>query len=245
MSCSRRERVIVSSRHPGAAKDLLALHRRARAGPSLRSGRRKAAQNGSFIPGGSGMPAVAAAIFSCEAALILLTASLNAAATRSSAISGSASAAGSMRTLRQSMRPPRVTLTMPPPALPVTSSAATSSCARCTFSCIFCACCISWAMFPRMSFFRRVDGWVAACSAVERPDRIGHDPRAVHVHHPADGRVVGEAALGLGLAVAALAVVARAGGLAARLAGFEAQLHVAAQQACHRVAQLQYQARRL
>src|SRR5690606_32180554 len=59
-------------------------------------------QNGSFIPGGIGMPAVALAILSLDAASILLEASLKAAATRSSAISGSESTLGSMRTLRHS-----------------------------------------------------------------------------------------------------------------------------------------------
>src|SRR5690606_25606656 len=111
---------------------------------------RRRDQNGSFIPGGIGIPAVALAILSLDAASILLDASLNAAATRSSVISGSESTLGSMRTLRHSLVPESVTLTTPPPALPVTSSAAISSCTRCMFSCIFCACCISWAMFPRM-----------------------------------------------------------------------------------------------
>src|SRR3546814_9194037 len=41
-------------------------------------------QNGNFMPGGSDMPAVAAPMRSCDAALALLTASLNAAATRRS-----------------------------------------------------------------------------------------------------------------------------------------------------------------
>ena len=110
----------------------------------------------SSCPAAIGMPAVAADMRDCDSALTLLTASLNAAAIRSSAISGSASTDGSMRTLRHSMRPLIVTLTMPPPDWPVTSSLASSSCARCMFSCIFCACCISWAMFPFMGAFSRV-----------------------------------------------------------------------------------------
>ena len=103
------------------------------------------------MPGGSGMPAVAPAMRAFDSSSILFEASLKAAAIRSSAISGSVSTLGSMRTLRHSLAPLRVTLTMPPPALPVTSSAAISCCTRCMFSCIFCACCISWAMFPRIS----------------------------------------------------------------------------------------------
>jgi len=45
------------------------------------------AQNGSFIPGGKGKPAAAVAIFSRPASSALLTASLNAATSRSSSIS--------------------------------------------------------------------------------------------------------------------------------------------------------------
>src|SRR5690606_38835290 len=48
---------------------------------------RRLHQNGSFIPGGKGMPAVTADIFSCEVASALRSASLNAAATRSSSMS--------------------------------------------------------------------------------------------------------------------------------------------------------------
>src|SRR3546814_508797 len=56
-------------------------------------------QNGSFIPGGSDMPAVTSAIFSWEVASALRRASLNAAATRSSTISRSSSnRLGSMTT---------------------------------------------------------------------------------------------------------------------------------------------------
>ena len=99
----------------------------------------------------SGMPAVAAPMRDFDSASTLLDASLKAAAIRSSSISASDISDGSMRTLRHSLAPVSVTLTMPPPALPVTSSLASSSWARCRFSCIFCACCISWAMFPRMS----------------------------------------------------------------------------------------------
>src|SRR5688572_20524541 len=103
----------VGKPHQQGSATLLAL--------PTRGSRFPAPQNGIFIPGGIGIPAVALAIFSCEAASILLDASLNAAAIRSSAISGSASTLGSMRTLRHSLEPDRVTLTMPPPALPVTS----------------------------------------------------------------------------------------------------------------------------
>src|SRR4249919_3769295 len=113
---------------------------------------RKAAprQNGSFIPGGNCMPAVAADIFACDSSSILFEASLNAAAIRSSTISWSDSTLGSMRTLRHSLRPVSVTVTMPPPAEPVASIFAISSCARCRFSCMRWACCIIWAMLPRI-----------------------------------------------------------------------------------------------
>src|SRR5690606_37700580 len=49
----------------------------------LRLGKQLVHQKGSFIPGGKGMPAVTADIFSCEVASALRSASLNAAATRS------------------------------------------------------------------------------------------------------------------------------------------------------------------
>src|SRR5690606_8182195 len=181
------------------------------------------------------MPAVAAPIFSCEAALALLTASLKAAATRSSAISGSDSTLGSMRTLRHSMRPVRVTATMPPPALPVTSRLASSSCTRCMFSCIFCACCISWAMFPRMSFSLFV---VVA-------DRIGHQLRAVLRHQPLPLRIGEEGAFAGGRALAALAFVARMQGLGDGLRGVEADLRLPAQRRGQRRGQLRDEERRL
>src|SRR6266705_7192979 len=73
-------------------------------------------QNGSLKPGGSGRPAVRPAIFSCDAASTLRTASLIAAATRSSSISlSSPSKLGSMLTRFTSRLQVIVTLTMPAP----------------------------------------------------------------------------------------------------------------------------------
>src|SRR5690606_42158535 len=185
----------------------------------------------SFMPGGSGMPAVAAPIFSCEAALALLTASLNAAATRSSAISGSDSTLGSMRTLRHSMRPVSVTDTIPPPALPVTSRLASSSCTRFMSSCIFCACCISWAMVPRMAFSLFVVG----------ADRIGDQLRAVLRHQALHVRIGQERALGRGLALVALAFVARMQRFGDGLHGIEADLGLDSERCGERRSQLRNQ----
>ena len=73
------------------------------------------------------------------------------------------------RQWRQAQVPVSVTLTMPPPALPVTSILAISSWAFCRFSCIFWACCISWAMLPRI-----LQLLCSRVSVVERSDRIRH-----------------------------------------------------------------------
>src|SRR5690606_15417833 len=113
-------------------------------------------------------------------------------------ISGSDSTLGSMRTLRHSLAPLRVTLTMPPPALPVTSMLASSACAFCRFSCIFCACCISWAMFPRMSVLL----------LLYRSYRIRHQARAL-LHEALHLRIVVEGGFGRALALVAHALVAR------------------------------------
>src|SRR5690606_33543402 len=164
------------------------------------------------------MPAEAAAIFALDSASTLLEASLNAAATRSSTISWSDSRLGSIRTLRHSLVPVRVTLTMPPPALPVTSSLASSSWARCRFSCIFCACCISWAILPRIGSV-----------LVYGSDGIRHDAGAVLFDQAAYRRVVEEGLLGRGLARTALAVHALVKGLGRRLAGLDHDLRRRAQ----------------
>src|SRR5688572_18960830 len=159
------------------------------------------------MPGGS-MPAVAAAVRFSLSALTLLTASLMAAAIRSSSISPSASADGSMRTRRASMRPDRVTLTMPPPDVPVTSTFASSSCARLRFSCIFWACCIIWAILPRMVWLSVVVGRKGAVRLVlagKGPDGVGYD-RGALVEQAADHRIVEEVGFGAGLAFAALAL---------------------------------------
>src|SRR5690606_33981863 len=191
-------------------------------------------QNGIFMPGGRFMPAVAAAIFSADSVLTLLTASLNAAAIRSSAISGSDSTLGSIRTLRHSMRPDRVTSTMPPPAPPVTSRLASSSWARFTPSCIFCACCISWAMFPRMVFLR-----VWGSIVVEGADRVGHDAGARAREQPLHVGISQERAFGLALAGVTLALVALLQGLpAGRRRGSEADRRRGTEMGRQRIGQL-------
>src|SRR3546814_2780382 len=58
---------------------------------------------------------------------------------------------------------------------------------------------LSWAMFPRMAFSLVVVG----------ADRIGHQLRAVLRHQPLHLRVGEEGAFGRGLALVALAFVAR------------------------------------
>ena len=57
-----------------------------------------------------------------------------------------------------------------------------------------------------------------------------HDLRAMHLHQPLDVRVGGEALFRAGLPFLAFARIAHPRGVAARLAGFEAQLHRTAQQ---------------
>src|SRR5690606_11810858 len=100
-------------------------------------GQRRLHQNGSFIPGGMGMPAVTDDIFSCEVASALRGASLKAAATRSSSMSlSSASRLGSMVTRLTSCRQLMDTLTRPPPEAPSTMISARASCAFFMFSCI-------------------------------------------------------------------------------------------------------------
>ncbi len=99
------------------------------------------AQNGSFMPGGRGMPAVAAPIFSCDVASALRTASLKAAATRSSSMSrSSATRLGSMFTRLTPYLQVIVTFTKPAPDWPSTSIWPSSSWTRLRLSCICCAC---------------------------------------------------------------------------------------------------------
>src|SRR5580704_10846840 len=108
-------------------------------------------QKGSFIPGGSCIPAVTLAIFSCTRTSTLWTASLAAAAIRSSSISrSSALTEGSICTRFTSCLPFMVTFTMPPPASPTTSMVAISACAFCMLACMACACFIRLLMLPLM-----------------------------------------------------------------------------------------------
>src|SRR5207249_11503806 len=107
-----------------------------------------ALQNGSFIPGGSCRPAVRLAIFSCTRASTLCTASLAAAAIRSSSISRSSPLTlGSISTRFTSCRPFMVILTMPPPDSPITSRLAISAWAFCMFFCMASACFIRLLIF--------------------------------------------------------------------------------------------------
>ncbi len=97
-------------------------------------------------PGGSGRPEVIEPIFSCEVASALRTASLKAAATRSSSrslSSPSASRLGSMVTRLTSFLQVMTTLTRPAPDWPSTSIRASCSCIFFMFSCICWACFIS------------------------------------------------------------------------------------------------------
>src|SRR4249919_2076082 len=160
-------------------------------------------QNGSFIPAGIGIPAVAADMRLLLSSLALLTASLNAAVTRSSSISASPSTEGSICTLRVTILPVMVMLTMPPPAWPVTSSVASSASARFRFSCMRWACCIIWAMFPRMIFL-----------SLDGTDGIG-DEIAALPDQLTDNRIRQERCFRAGLALAALALVAVVQGVAA------------------------------
>src|SRR6201996_4121565 len=106
-------------------------------------------QNGSLNPGGSGRPEVIPPIFSCAVASALRTASLNAAATRSSSMSLSqASRLASIDTRRTSFLQVIVTLTRPAPDCPSTSISASCSCIFFMFSCICWACFISPASWP-------------------------------------------------------------------------------------------------
>src|SRR4029079_13073537 len=89
-----------------------------------------------------------------------------------------------------SLRPWGVISTRPPPALPAPSTFASCSWARCMFSCIFCACCMSCAMFPRMSVRLFVEG----------ADGIRDQRRAVALHHLLHARIGNERGFGGDLA---------------------------------------------
>src|SRR5690349_10147384 len=112
----------------------------------------------------------------CEAASALFTASLTAAATRSSSISRSSAATdGSICTRFTSCLPFMVTLTMPPPDSPTTSMAAISSWAFFMLACSAIACFI---MFPPPRII--VSSWFRG------PHGLGVQRRAktrLHVFH--------------------------------------------------------------
>src|SRR5688500_587326 len=134
------------------------------------------------MPGGSCIPPIALAIFSCVARSTFCTASLTAAATRSSSMSLSSllTIEASSNTRRTSCFPVIVTFAMPPPASPVTSSAAISACARCMFACSCCACFIMLPMLPFMEAPKSFDG----------TDGVGRNGGAEHVAHRTDVRIV-------------------------------------------------------
>src|SRR5262245_17036659 len=134
------------------------------------------------MPGGSCMPPITLDIFSCVTRSTFCTASLTAAATRSSSISLSSllTIEGSSTTRRTSCLPVIVTFAMPPPASPVTSSAAISACARCRFACICCACFIMLPMLPFMEAPKSFGG----------TDGVGRKRGAEHVAHRAHVGVV-------------------------------------------------------
>src|SRR5579862_1838157 len=148
-------------------------------------------QKGSFIPGGSCSPAVTLAIFSWTRASSLCTASLAAAAIRSSSISRSSElTAGSIWTRFTSWRPFMVIFTMPPPASPITSIPAISACAFCMLACIAWACFIRLLKLPRMgSPVRRTGRRCFENASFYRPDGIGEHCRPKTLPQPLDGGV--------------------------------------------------------
>src|SRR6185503_11126265 len=127
------------------------------------------------MPGGSCMPPITLCIFSCVTRSTFCTASLMAAAIRSSSMSLSSllTIEGSSDTRRTSCLPVIVTFAMPPPDSPVTSRDAISACARCRFACICCACFIMLPMLPFIEAPRSFGG----------ADRIGRERGAEHVAH--------------------------------------------------------------
>src|SRR3954468_16165383 len=127
------------------------------------------------MPGGSCMPPITLDIFSCDARSSFWTASLTAAAIRSSSMSLSSllTIEASSDTRRTSCFPVIVTFAMPPPDSPVTSSAAISACARCMFACSCCACFIMLPILPFMEAPKSFGG----------TNRVGRESRTEHVAH--------------------------------------------------------------
>src|SRR5258706_368706 len=140
-------------------------------------------QNGSFIPGGRPRPPVSADIFSWTAASTLRTASLIAAATRSSSMSlSSASRDESMWTRLTSCLQVIVTLTMPAPDCPSTSTEASSSWSLRMLSCI------CWACFIKPAICAFIEMSPSLC----RLDRGLDDGRVEILDQVANERIPGD-----------------------------------------------------
>src|SRR6185503_5880278 len=135
------------------------------------------------MPGGSCMPPITLCIFSCVTRSTFCTASLMAAAIRSSSMSLSSllTIEGSSDTRRTSCLPVIVTFAMPPPDSPVTSRDAISACARCRLACICCACFIMLPMLPFMD--------APGTKSFGRAHGVGLDRGAEHVAHRAYVRI--------------------------------------------------------
>src|SRR5712675_572704 len=140
-------------------------------------------QNGSFIPEGRPRPPVSADIFSWTAASTLRTASLIAAATRSSSMSlSSASKDESTWTRLTSCLQVIVTLTMPAPDCPSTSTEASSSWSLRMFSCI------CWACFIKPAICAFIEMSPSLC----RLDRGLDDGRVEILDQVANERIPGD-----------------------------------------------------
>ena len=132
-------------------------------------------------------------IFSCVVRSTFCTASLIAAAIRSSSMSLSSALMmeGSRLTRRTSCLPVMTIFAMPPPASPVTSMLAISACARCIFACSCCACFIMLPILPFIEAPRDSDDDGDGCDdgnedgEPSRQSRRGrhHYHHRCHCHH--------------------------------------------------------------
>src|SRR5580704_19485003 len=143
------------------------------------------------MPGGSCRPEVNPAIFSAVRASTLCTASLAAAAIRSSSMSRSSPLTlGSICTRFTSCLPFIVIFTMPPPDSPTTSMLAISACAFCMLACMACACFIRLLKF---GFILRSSSGAPAPPAVKsfyRAHGVGEHGGAEALAQPLDPGVL-------------------------------------------------------